>query len=541
MTILDKLQNLDIDLKNKVTGSIVTVCPQCSELRKKKKQPCLSVDIDQGLYNCHHCGWTGKVFLDDDKTYKVPEVNNTDLNDKALKWINDVRGISKATAIRFKLFSEGHEIGFPYIENGKIVHVKYRNAKKVFRSSAGTKLIAFGMHLDFNETLIITEGEFDALSFYEAGYSAISCSNGAESFTWLDNCYKWVDQFEKIIIAYDNDEKGIKGREELSRRLGRERCYKFTYPEGFKDANEMLLACKTQENWKEVFKYYFKYEPFPIDGIISVNDLRERIFDLRKKGFPQGETTGFPNLDSLMSWAPGQLTVITGVPSHGKSEFIDQLMIRLKHLNWLIFSPENVPEEAHLSKLIEKNGKKPFFKMNNQELSNQMDDLEKCFTFCDIEEIKTIDEIMSLTKQAVLSKGVKGVLVDPYSRIEHNYAGKQTETEYVRKILDSLSSMARHLQVHIILVAHPTKMQKDEVGNYIVPNLYSISGSAHFFNTADNGITVYRRKQQDGGQDKTEIHVQKVRFKWVGQTGLAGFDWEKETGNYTPIENYGKK
>jgi twinkle protein len=539
MTILDKLYNLNIDLKNKTTGSVVTICPECSETRKKKKQPCLSVDIDQGLYNCHHCGWNGKVFLDEDKTYQVPEVNNTELNDKALKWLNDVRGISKATAIRFNLFSEGHEIGFPYYENDKIVHVKYRDANKRFRASKGTKLTAFGMHLEFNETLIITEGEFDAMSFYEAGHPAISCPNGATNTKWVDNCYRFIDKFKKIIIAYDNDQQGIEGREELARRLGRDRCYIFKYPKDCKDANDLLIACKKEgSNWKEIFNKIFDWvELMPLDGVITVNDLRERIFDLRKKGFPKGDFTGFPNLDKLISWSPGQLTIITGIPSHGKSEFIDQLMIRLSLWNWLIFSPENIPEEGHLSKLIEKQNKKPFFAMSDQEISNVMDQIEDKFTFCDIEEVKTIDDIKTKVKEVVLQKGVKGVLIDPYSRIEHNYGQNKTETEYVRTILDQLGQLAKHLQVHIILVAHPTKMQKDETGIYVVPNLYSISGSAHFFNACDNGITIYRRPRADI-QDATEIHIQKVRFKWVGEPGLAAFDWEKETGNYTPIENY---
>lgn len=528
---LDKLFNLGIDLKNKITGQHTFRCPKCSDERKKKKDPCLSVNIDEGIYNCHHCGWHGKVFLEEEKTFAIPEYNNTELNDNALNWLVEERCLSKSTVQRFRLFSSGRKIGFPFIENDKVVHIKYRSGDKSFSSSTGTKLTLFGMHLEHTKRLIITEGEIDAMSFYEAGNMAVSVPNGATSYTWLDNCHEWVSKFDEIILAYDNDSKGIEGRNEIARRLGKEKCKIFNYPEGIKDANELLVNAKKFDNWKFRFNYYFDYlEMFPLEGVFSVDDLRQKVFDLRKSGYPKGQLTGYTELDKLVSWVPGQFTIITGIPSHGKSEFTDQLLIKLKNMKWLVFSPENMPYESHISKLIEKAIEKPFFSLTDQELSFTLDILHDYFSFCDLEKIKSIDDIIKIAKQAILQKGIKGILIDPYSRIEHTYIGKLSETEYVRTILNELGSLAKHLGVHIILIAHPTKMQKDDNDEFKVPNLYSISGSAHFYNAADVGITVYRRPKE--GFDMTEIHVQKVRFKWVGHPGLAEFTWEKETGIY---------
>ena len=528
---IEKLINIGIDLKNKATGQHTFICPKCSHERKKKNDPCLSVNIDQGFYNCHHCGWHGKVFEDEEKTYATPEYNNTELTDKALNWLVETRGLSKSTIQRFRLFSHGREIGFPYIENDKVIHIKYRTGDKHFRSSKGTKLILFGMHLEHSERLIITEGELDAMSFYEAGNMAVSVPNGATSHTWLDNCNQWVDKFKEIILAYDDDNAGIEGRNEIARRLGKERCKIFKYPEGVKDANELLINAKKFDNWKFRFNYYFDYlELFPLEGIFSVDNLRSKVFELRKTGYPQGKITGYSELDKLVCWVPGQFTIITGIPSHGKSEFTDQLLVKLRSMKWLVFSPENMPYESHISKLIEKALEKPFFQLTDQELSFSLDTLDNYFSFCDLEKIKSIDDIITIAKQVILQKGIKGILIDPYSRIEHTYIGKLTETEYVRTILNELGSLAKNLGVHIILIAHPTKMQKDEKDEFKVPNLYSISGSAHFFNACDNGITIYRRPRDEF--DMTEIHVQKVRFKWVGHPGMVEFTWEKETGIY---------
>lgn len=533
--MINDLQELGINLKGRTSGTIKTLCPECSHTRKKKNDPCLFVNIDNGIYQCYNCEWHGVIKKESHtKHYEVPVVNNSELSDKALNWIVEQRKISKATVMRFGLFSEGREIGFPYYENGKIVHVKYRSADKKFRSSANTKMTAFGMQLefDFKKPLIICEGEFDAMSFYEAGYMAVSCPNGANSFTWFDNCNEWIDNFDSVIIAYDNDEKGIQGRNELARRIGFEKCSYFEYGQ-FKDANDLLIACKNEnQQWKIIFDAYFDYiKPFPLSGIVTVSDLRSRIMDLRIAGYPKGEKTGYSKLDEIITWAPGQLTVITGIPSHGKSEFIDQLIVKLIRFKWLVFSPENMPEEAHLSKIIEKYAAKPFFKLEPEELNYVMDSINDDILFFDIEEVKSIEDIMKTAKMAVRQKGIKGIVIDPYSRIEHRYGKNSTETEYVREILDKLSLMARQLQVHVILVAHPTKMSKTN-GEFDVPNLYSISGSAHFYNTADNGITIYRRARA-GIQDSTEVHVQKVRYKWTGQApGLACFEWDKETGIY---------
>jgi len=539
--MIELLQNLNIDLRGKSTGQITTTCPKCSHERKKIKDPCLSVNIDSGVYQCHHCGWHGKVFEKAEKVYSTPIVKaTTKLSEKAEKYLIDQRGLSVNTILRFGLYSENRSIAFPFFDqNGKTVHIKYRTADKKFYSSKGTKPILFGMHLEHKkDRLIITEGELDAMSFYEAGHAAVSVPNGASATTWLDHVHEWISKFEEIVIAFDNDEAGIKGRNEISRRIGIHKCRIFRFPDDIKDANQLLVGCKNHgDKWKDFFNKYFQFiEPFPLQGVISVNDLWAKLLDLHKSGYPKGATTGYQSLDELITWAPGQLTIVTGIPSHGKSEFIDQIMIKLSHIKWLIFSPENVPTESHLSKILEKLIGKYFFKMNSDELEEARLLLEDRFQFVDLENIKSIDDIILKTKEAVLMNGINGLLIDPYSRVEHEYVKSgMNETQYVREILDKLSMLSRTSSMHIILVAHPIKMIKDKQGVFEVPNLYSISGSAHFFNTADNGITIFRRPRE-GMQDLTEIHVQKIRSKWYGKVGIAEFEWNSETGRYSEAD-----
>ena len=91
-------------------------------------------------------------------------------------------------------------------------------------------------------------------------------------------------------------------------------------------------------------------------------------------------------------------------------------------------------------------------------------------------------------------------------------------------------------RVHCFLVAHPTKIMKNkDTGMYEVPNLYSISGSANFFNKTANGITVYRNAETG----MSEIYIQKVKFKHWGQTGCVHLSWDSVNGRYYKgIPNY---
>ena len=135
--------------------------------------------------------------------------------------------------------------------------------------------------------------------------------------------------------------------------------------------------------------------------------------------------------------------------------------------------------------------------------------------------------------ELIITKKVTGVILDPFNQLTNDY-GKFNgrDDKYLESALGDFSRFAKENSVFFNVIAHPTKMQKDKDDQFIVPNLYSISGSAHFFNTADNGMTIYRRPQGEGVQDRTEIHIQKVRYKWVGKPGLAEFEWNKETGTY---------
>jgi len=464
------------------------------------------------------------------------------------------RGISNNTLIRLgvtqcnewmpKAAKEVPAICFNYIKDGELINIKYRAKDKDFKLHKNAELIFYNLDsLKDETTAIIVEGEIDCLSLYEAGiYNVVSVPNGAGSgqlqLKYLDNCWQQFEDKEKIILFTDNDEPGRALQDELSRRLGKNRCYKVTYPEGCKDANEILI-----KHGKPMLQSIIEQvKRWPIDGVLGMDDLYETVHDYYYNGYPKGCAAGIGDFDELLSFSGGQLTVVTGSPGSGKSEFIDYIVTSLsRNHNWKfgVCSFEN-PAAIHVTKLMEKFiglsfnfRKNPLHRMSVTQFEEAIYLTDEYFSFINISQADvTIHGILDKLNEMVLRTGIKGIIIDPWNYIEHMIPGGYTETQYISECLTKIKAFCLKYMVHVFLVAHPTKLQKDKsTGKYEVPTLYSISGSAHFYNKTDNGITVYR----DFETNIVTVYVQKIRYSWLGKIGFVEFSYNTMTRQYSPV------
>lgn len=528
-----------------------TFCPKCHHERTKhKNERELSVDIERGLFNCHHCSFAGCALEKKKREHIRPLDAQLNLSDKAQKYLES-RGLSSYTIQRFKI-GESAEfmpqtgksencLNFKYYRNGELVNIKYRDGAKNFKLVKDAELIFFNLDsLEGAKECVITEGEFDCIAVAEAGYyEVISVPNGAskgsQKLEYLDNCYESLAGMERIVIATDGDVPGISLRNELARRLGRHRCFYVEYPEGRKDFNEVLL-----NEGKEAVKGCIEgAKAFPVDGIFKVEDIESELDYHYEHGFTGGVELGYGEFDQLFSVRPGELTTITGIPGSGKSALVDDWLERLSSRHgWKhgICSPENQPVPLHISKLASNFVGKPFYRANAAaKMTRNEWDFAKYFVnehffFFNISEVDmTIDGVLEKGAELVLRYGINTLLIDPWNTLDHNIPAGMNETQFVSKSLTKITAFAKKYSVHVFLVAHPTKIQKDKnTGKYEVPTLYSISGSAHFFNKTDNGITIYR----DFETNLITIYVQKVRFFFVGKIGFSSFIYDLPTGRY---------
>lgn len=531
----------------KTSGQVKTICPKCSHERRKKTEPCLSVNIDEGIWNCHNCGWTGSLKKQNEymnKTYVKPIIKNKPkkYSDNILKWFKE-RGISEKTLIQNKI-SEGEEwmpqiskktntIQFNYFREGELINIKYRDGKKNFKLVKDAEKILYGLDdIKNHDEVIIVEGEMDKLSFYEVGIkNCVSVPNGASNLK-LDYLKDFPDNFKKVYIATDNDEPGRKLAEELSRRIGRDICYRVDF-KNFKDANEALLKVNLKDFIKEA-------KPYPLEGVLSVNNFDYDIDDLYETGLKRGDVVGHTNFDKLFSFASSQLTVVTGVPTHGKSNFLEHICMKLssKH-NWKfgVFSPEHFPLQLHFSVLAEKYIGKSFRKitkydrMTKTELNYAKNFISNHYYWIRPDgDVFTIDAILNSAKGLIKRYGINSLILDPYNKIQANF-GNNSETNYINEFLTKLTIFKQKYDIHIFLVAHPRKMSKKENGLYEVPTLYDVAGSANFYNQVDNGMTVYRNFKNQ----TTDVYIQKVKFRHIGELGDCQFKYNLQNGRYYEI------
>jgi len=559
-----------VKLKNKGNDA-VGLCPFHHE-----KTPSFNVSRSKRIYKCFGCDKSGDViqfimdhenksyyesikFLGEKynieidqkiKTYEKPKTSSSPLSSEIINYFQS-RGISKNTLQRFKVTEsiewmpkankEVRTVCFNYYRNDELINIKYRAAGKDFKMVKNAELIFYNIDsIKEDDTVIIVEGEIDALSLYEAGfYNVVSVPNGANlNLQYLDNCYTYFENKSKIIIATDNDDPGYNLKEELSRRLGKEKCYKVNYPDECKDSNEILIKYGKEE----LKSFINSATPWPIEGVHTMEEMYEDVCNYYLNGYPKGYETYIPGMDDLINFSGGQITLITGIPGSGKSEFLDYIMSQLttRHQwHWGICSFENQPSSFHVTKLMEKIAGKAFqhrtdptHRINQEEFNYSLGIVDHYFNFININKIDvTLDGILEKAKELVLRKGIKGLIIDPWNYIEHKVSPNQTETQYISESLTKVKAFALLTDVHIFIVAHPTKIAKNkDTGEYEVPTLYNISGSAHFFNKTDNGICIYR----SFSTNTVTCYVQKVRYSWLGKVGYTSFTYNVLNRQYGP-------
>jgi twinkle protein len=559
-------QDLGINLGGKDYGQAKTKCPQCSDSRQKNRhdKP-LSVNVSDGVFHCHHCGWKGSTKEATGrngypnmkpKAYTKPayKISTEAVPNKLLEWFK-ARGIGPDVVGRNRISrcevwmpqTEKTEpaIAFPYYRNDEVVNVKYRTAEKHFRMEKGAELVLYGIDdITPGAPLYFVEGEIDKLSFEEAGIrNCVSVPNGAKTnLDVLASAESLLVKCSRFVIAVDNDEPGRALEAELIRRLGPEKCYRVTWHEGCKDANEVLMSYGV-DGLLECLK---DAAPVPIEGAFEVRDIMPDLIELYENGRPRGEYPGWDNLAELYRPRLGDWTVITGSPGSGKSSFLAALMVNLairSGWSFAVYPPENMPPQEYVSLLMEIYSGQPFNfgpqpRMSRETMLEAAEWVQDHFIILNpVEGQRDLDGLLSLAKSFVFRRGIKGFVIDPWNELEHFQPGNQTETQYIGQSLIKLRHFARNYQVHVWVVAHPAKLQKIDGNTYPVATLYDIAGSAHWFNKADMGISVWRDKSDD--MKPVEVHIQKVRFRWCGHLGMASLYYDKVTGQYfeQPVVN----
>ena len=531
-----------IEVRGNKSGAKKTTCPVCSHTRKKKTDHCLSVNFETGKAKCWNCG--ALSFRDEQtqsvKPFTLPAQdwrNYTVLSDKLVKWCEETRKIRQSILIDMGVTEElvwmpalGKEVNaitFNYFEGEQVVNKKYRDARKNFTQSKGGKPIMYNVNNIIGETEVyIVEGEFDVLALRCHGITnAVSVPNGANDHDdyWI-NSEPYLRDVERFIIATDNDEKGIALRERIAQRLGRYRCTFIEWQE--KDANGGLIAGNIAEDIANVKR-------FPVSGTFTASDLHEGVMELYTNGLPKTikpKHASWGNLANIFSVMRGHLVTVTGIPSHGKSEFTEWLALNLVYdydMKCSMYSPEHSPMSLHQTKFMQKamglnfwkdKGDTPRMRPEDIERYRQWSDQRIYFTGCGKGETPTWDWLFEVFKEQMFTYGVDIFIIDAFNKLQLPEGPERTE---INRVLTRLTAFAQSNNVVVFLVAHPTKMKKDAKGMYEVPTLYDVSGSADFRNQTHDGYCIYRHFAADGNGNHSTFYNLKTKFGFQGDIGAS--------------------
>ncbi len=462
-----------------------------------------------------------------------------ELSTEHAKWLETKRGISCEIAAAAGVGSSKGNLVFDYQS-----FVKFRKSDKTFwiePSGAELRLWNEGgvcQQSAPDAPLIVTEGEFDGLSFMEAGaMNVVSVPNGAPrdtlgegeivpdtdtafKYLWEGNRLKpWLLAYGKIILATDNDKRGRVLRDELAVRLGRNRCWHVTYPVGCKDANDVLLT----HGPAGVTDLIRNAKPIIANRLTKFSDIPRSASQVRY-------STGWGKLDQHLMICPPELMIVTGPPNAGKSQWTLAMVANLARVHGLrgaIFQFEDNVERNRRDLLsyakawqFASDGGKPIGKPPVE----WVDDM-----FVTISPTEDKDENIDFNlewlhdsiEEAACRHGAKWVKIDPWNEIEHVWKVNETETTYTNAALRDLKRMARRYQILIIVVAHPTKGVQDKTIDQMT--LYDVSGSAAWRNKADHGVIIHR---DNPGDLVTHVKIDKSKdFKIMGVPGTVDMEF----------------
>lgn len=536
-----------------------STCPVCSENRKKKKDKCVMLDWERGLATCQHCGVVLQMHEYEKKNQtqvfvKPPPKLYDDPSDKVVDWfmsrgigINTIRSLRITDGMEWmpQTKAEAHTIQFNYFLDSTLVNTKYRDGAKNFKMFKDAEKVFYNMDsIRFTDEAVIVEGEMDAASLVEAGVpNVVSVPNGFNAtgninLDYLTNYYEVFENKEKIILCLDNDEPGRLGQRELIRRFGAEKCFLVDL-EDCKDANDYLVKYGP-EKLKEAIK---NAVACPLENVITANDVNQDLISFYEKGHQKGYGIGLSEFDNIFTTYTKQFIVVTGFPSSGKSDFVDQMCVGYNMLyGWktAYASTENFPAYLHVDKIVRKfYGRKPDSDdVNGIAWRKTVDYVSRNFFHINYDDGYDLTKILKKGEELVKRKGIRCLVIDPYNKVRYKEGKKLSINDYTNEYLNKIDNFCKKHDVLVILVAHPTKPEKVD-GKLIPPTFYDVKGGGEFYDMSPHGLLVHRDRTEEGMlNNRVMIKVLKVKFANLGTNDAStDFAWNVNNGRYESLKD----
>jgi twinkle protein len=411
------------------------------------------------------------------------------------EYLSTIRCLDEAVIASYGIPHSNNEIIFNYLRDEELLFVKTlklerKDGKKQITVSANAEPCLFGWHLIPKQarSVVICEGEIDAMSLYQYGVPALSVPFGGgrgEKQRWLT--YEWdnLNRFDEIFICMDSDEAGTEGAKEIIERLGAHRCRLVELP--MKDANECLVNGISAEDIKSFIEDARTLDPEELRTFSDFNeDALEIIHPLPGKFL--GYNLGFDKCGESILFRPSGLSLWTGYNGHGKSLFLGQVMLNMirQGATVCIASLELYPADLLARTYLQATAmEKPSVEYVNK-VSEWIGDQLYIFNLVGTGKIERLLEVFLYARKRY---GVDVFIVDSLTTLniaEDDYNGQKELTEMLR-------DFKLNHNCHIHLVAHPRKPRDEKE----MPGKYDIRGGGAISDLADNCFCVWRNKEKE--------------------------------------------
>lgn len=444
---------------------------------------------------------------------------------------------------------------FPFVDKNKsLVSAKRKNVvtkgPSIF-TEKGLMPTLYGWHqvhknhfkLD-ESTVVLTESEIDCMTVMQCGILALSMPNGSLGLSWIESQGYMLKRFTRIIICFDMDEAGKSGAQKLCKKLfdsGHKNIGIASLPK--KDPNDCLIDGITQENIKNSILSTTKKKKKLNNNLSRFSEFFDEI--LTYEGMVEDPNYGIslPWENDLFRWRPSELTILTGVPGHGKTQFLNQVIIHtiLTGSSVLMASPEmnRAPIGHKLIKQATGN-----LKSSHDVKEKVRDVVLEDLIFHTVEGEINIHSLLSAIEPDIKNENVNLITIDNLAMC--NVQSDNNGLNQQRKAVAELKTFAKRNNIHIILVAHPRKLNDINTP----ATQYDVSGSSAIVNIADNVFCFWRNEKKEAiikklkynvcdvtQQDREVIQQPDARFichknRFDGEKFVMGLWFDKDSGQF---------
>jgi len=375
-------------------------------------------------------------------------------------------------------------------------------------------------------TLVICGGEIDALSWAEAGHRNVVSSMVGEG-AWKDEWTVLLSECDDIVVVYDEDTAGQEGAAKLAGKLGRHRARIGHYPDGSSDANEALVAGLLDPATIIAAAGHIVYE-----GITTVEAAGKAYLEqLRNKVGIKGRATGWQDLDRLLGgWRDGELTLVTGDTGCGKTTMASQAgLYQAEHGTGVLYCPFELGPVRQVGKWCRQMLEGPPIDMDiehSERVVRRMGTLPLWM----YQHRGPLDAevLRAVLLYSIHRLGCTFIVLDHLHFVVLDGRGERAHIDQLMKVC---AEVVVDTGAHILALAHPAKMARDQGDNAIV-QANDLKGSSGLKQIADNVLSVWRPRKKDrgdvvdeGGLGASVIYVLKCRSEY-GQEGAVALIYD---------------